>query len=162
MTRIPPTLTTYLVPRHVLETTGDLLRGPGLDGFEAVVLWVGAVLDEERASVAGAVRPGQRAHRGEHGCAVEVPPEALSELISALPENMVVLARLHTHPTDAYHSPVDDTNMLIAHEGAVSIVVPNFAAAPIELVQCSVNELRAGAGWRELEPADVQRRFVIE
>lgn len=161
MSRVPPTLCTYTVPRRVLEETRELLRGPGRDGFEAVVLWVGIVEDELAATVRAPVRPGQTAYRSDQGCAVEVPPDALSALISALPPGVFVLARLHTHPDEAYHSPVDDTNMLIAHEGALSIVVPDFAAAPLDLRACSVNELRAGTGWRELDVDEVERRFAF-
>ena len=161
MSRVPPTLSTYTIPRQVLEDTRDLLREPGLQGFEAVVLWVGSVDDETSATIRAAVRPGQSAYRGDQGCAVEVPADALSALISALPPGVFVLARVHTHPGEAYHSPVDDTNMLIAHEGAVSIVVPDFATAPLDLRACSVNELRSASGWRELDVDEVDTRFLI-
>lgn len=161
MSRVPPTLVTYAVPARVVEDTWELLREPGLRGFEAVVLWVGTVDDETSATVHLAVRPGQHAYRSDDGCAVEVPPRELSALISALPLETFVLARLHTHPGEAYHSPVDNTNMLIAHEGAISIVVPDFATAPFDLRACSVNELRSASGWRELDDDEVERRFVL-
>jgi hypothetical protein len=51
--------------------------------------------------------------------------------------------------------------MLISHDGAISIVVPNFAVAPIDLTDCSVNELRHGRGWVELDAAEVTTRFRI-
>lgn len=161
MSRVPSTLSTYRIPRQVLENTRELLLERGLLGFEAVVLWVGTVDDETSASIIAAVCPGQTAYRSEQGCAVEVPPDALSELISALPEGVFVLVRLHTHPGEAYHSPMDDTNMLVAHEGAISIVVPDFATAPLDLGDCSVNELRSASGWRDLEADEVKRRFLI-
>lgn len=161
MARIPSTLETYFIPRELLTETGNLLREPGLRGFEAVVLWTGSVVDATTAVVRVVVRPGQSAFRGVDGCAVEVPPDALSEIISALPEGEFVLVRLHTHPGAAYHSTVDDTNMLIAHERAISIVVPHFARKPVDLRDCSVNELRLGSGWRELSDEEVARRFRL-
>lgn len=159
--RVPATLQHYTVPATVLSDSRELLRERGRKGLEAVVVWVGDVVDDTRARVAVAMRPGQIAYRSAAGCAVEVPPEALSELIGALPDDMFVLARLHTHPTEAYHSEVDDTNMLISHHGAISIVVPYFARDPLELSRCSVNELRHGTGWVELTPAEVSRRFTV-
>lgn len=159
--RIPATLQHYTVPASVLSDSRELLRERGRKGLEAVVVWIGEVVDDTQARVAVAVRPGQIAYRSAAGCAVEVPPEALSELIEALPDGLFVLARLHTHPTEAYHSEVDDTNMLISHHGAISIVVPHFARDPLELSRCSVNELRHGTGWVELAPADVNRRFTV-
>jgi hypothetical protein len=161
MTRVPPTLRRFLIPASVLVDSQQMLRERGELGLEAVVLWIGELLDATTADILAAVRPGQIAYRGEEGCAVEVPPEALSELVAALPRGVFVLARLHTHPGVAYHSEVDDTNMLISHDRAISIVVPHFARAQLDLSSCSVNELRHGQGWVELSPAEVAERFVV-
>jgi hypothetical protein len=51
--------------------------------------------------------------------------------------------------------------MLISHERAISIVVPNFASDGFHLAECSVNELRHGEGWIELSSAEVRDRFVV-
>lgn len=161
MTRVPPTLRCYVVPSQVLNESRELLRGPGADGLESVVVWVGTVVDDTTARIVAAIRPGQIAYRSEAGCAVEVPPQALSELIAAMPRGFLVLARLHTHPGEAFHSHVDDTNMLISHQGAISIVVPNFARDHLDLARCSVNELRHDAGWIELDASEVADRFEV-
>lgn len=34
-------------------------------------------------------------------------------------------------PADAYRSASDDKNLLLAHAGAISIVVPDFAQLPL-------------------------------
>ena len=161
MTRVPPTLRRFLIPSSVLTDSQQLLRERGELGLEAVVVWIGEVVNATTAHILAAVRPGQIAYRSEEGCAVEVPPEALSELVAALPRGFFVLARLHTHPGVAYHSEVDDTNMLISHDRAISIVVPRFARAELDLSSCSVNELRHGRGWVELSPAEVAERFEV-
>jgi len=158
---LPPTLRRYRVPRSVVSDSRDLLRAPGEEGFEAVVVWIGWPLDEETAEVTGVVRPRQYASRSEEGVAVEVPPSAQLELIEAIPKGMAVLVRLHTHPQRPYHSEVDDTNMLIAHQGAVSIVVPDFAKDPIRLPSCSVNVLDHEKGWQELSDEETARRFTL-
>jgi hypothetical protein len=158
---LPDDLWRYRVPRSVLIKSQRYLVEPGLRGFEAVVVWVGRPLDEGEAEVLAALRPAQEAIRTEDGVAVRVPPEAISDLISALPEGTAILARLHTHPAEPYHSALDDTNMLVAHRGAVSIVVPDFARAPIELESCSVNVLEGEDGWCELSTAEVTTRFEI-
>jgi hypothetical protein len=158
---VPPTLRRFSVPGRVLEDTRALLAEPGEDGLECIVVWIGRPRDAETADVLWALRPRQIAYRSDEGLAVEVPPEALLELISGLPEDTAILVRVHTHPTDAYHSPLDDTNMLISHQGAVSIVVPWFAREPIMLDRCSVNVLDHGRGWHELSPSEVQERFEV-
>jgi hypothetical protein len=159
--KVPSTLRRYLLAPHVLDDTSHLLKGPGGEGLEAMVVWVGGVVDKETAHVERVIRPAQVSYAGDEGCAVEVPPDALSDLISLLPNNMFVLARVHTHPADAYHSPVDDQNMLISHHGAISIVVPDFGQQPIDLLNCSVNELRHHVGWVELSAAEVAGRFEL-
>lgn len=160
-TIIPAEIERFVIPREVLADTRELLREPGEEGLEAIVLWLGTATPAE-ARVLLAHRPHQIAFRSEHGVGVEVPQGALSELISALPERVFVLARLHSHPTRPYHSPVDDDNLLIAHQGAISIVVPDFARDPIELERCSVNRLDVEVGWQELSAEEVQERFLVD
>lgn len=156
---LPDTLESYLLGNGLLPDTRRLLRDSGEHGHEAVVLWIGTVQDATTAHVSGAIRPRQVAYRSDLGCAVEVPPDAIADLVAALPDRHFVLARVHTHPGEAYHSAVDDRNLLIAHRGAISVVVPEFAADPLNLARCSVNELGPDGTWRELTPRDISRRF---
>jgi hypothetical protein len=161
LAQIPPTLTTYTVSSTVLQETWDFLRERGGKEVEAVVLWAGIVNDASTATVLAAIPPAQIAYRSEEGLAVEVPQEALSKLLVALPLGVHILVRVHSHPTDAFHSTLDDTNMLISHDRAISIVVPDFARGPVALSSCSVNELRNPGGWIELSAAAVRERFRI-
>jgi len=151
----------FLVPRHVIELSQPLLAEPGLGGYEAVVVWVGRMRGEKSVDIVEVIRPAQIAKRSSIGCSVEIPPESLTELIRVLEVGCFVAARLHTHPTEAYHSELDDTNMLISHVGAISIVVPFFARDPIVLERCSVNELTGDEGWVELPADEVQERFRV-
>ena len=159
--KIPPTLRNYFVPERVLAETRTFLRGRGERGVEGVVLWLGEIIDDETGSVIAAYIPEQIAHRSELGVAVEVTREGLTHLIAGLPEGVFVLIRVHSHPTDAFHSDLDDDNMVISHANAISIVVPDFAREPIALERCSVNELHHDQGWVELGPADVRARFRV-
>ena len=159
--KIPPTLRNYVIPQHVLEQTRTFLRDRGENGVEGVVVWFGEIVDDETGAVIAAYVPEQVALRSELGVAVEVTQEGLTRLISGLPEGVFVLIRVHSHPTAAFHSDLDDDNMLISHANAISIVVPAFARDPIVLEHCSVNELRHDVGWVELEPAEVRARFRV-
>ena len=159
--KIPPTLRNYVIPRHVLERTREFLSERGERGVEGVVLWLGEIVDDDTGSVIAAYVPEQITHRSELGVAVEVTKEGLTRLITGLPDGVFVLIRVHSHPTDAFHSDLDDDNMLISHANAISIVVPDFAREPIVLERCSVNELRHDAGWVELDPDEVRGRFRV-
>lgn len=154
-----PLVTTIEITIDQLHGTWSLMREPGRDGFEAAVLWIGPVDLHGRAVVGRAVRPRQWATRTARGVGVALDPGALTNLILGL-EHEIVVARLHTHPTSAYHSHVDDSNAVIGHPGAISIVVPDFAAGPPDLHACSVNVLDP-EGWREIPQSEIAQRIDI-
>lgn len=158
--RVPATLTNYTVPAELLDATAIFLRERGLKGVEGVVLWLGRALTGTDAEIVQAYIPAQKAYRSEHGLAVAVDRADLSRLIRELPHGLFALARVHSHGKEAYHSSTDDRNMLIAHPGAISIVVPHFAVDGLDLLRCSVNELIHGSGWRELSVEEVKQRFT--
>jgi hypothetical protein len=158
---VPASVRSYAVPQRVLDETWQFLREVGEEGLEAVALWLGQVPEEESAEILGALTPPQIAYRGPDGLAVEVPQDVLTKLIGALPARVHILVRLHTHAGEAYHSRLDDTNMLIAHTGAISIVVPDFATGPADLRRCSVNVLGADGRWSELNRREVEARFTV-
>lgn len=159
--RLPERITSYTVHSSVLRRTEEFLRHSGKEGFEAVVLWTGTVGPDGSAALHSAVRPGQIAYRSLDGCAVEVPADEIANVVSSLHPDEIVLARVHSHPGEAYHSLTDDQNMIIAHVGAISVVVPHFARAPIDLAHCSINELCWNGRWRQLPPAEVADRFTV-
>lgn len=158
---VPPTIREYLIAQDVLDQTWAFLRDRGRQEVEGVVLWLGVVTDPEHAHVLAHLAPPQVAYRSEHGLSVAIPQDELSRLIAALPNDVHTLSRVHSHGGNAYHSSLDDTNMLIAHRGAISIVVPDFAAGPASLLACSVNELTADGTWRELTGRDISELFTI-
>ncbi len=158
---VPSTVRRYEVGADTLEETWGFMRDRGRLGVEGVVLWVGHVPDPTRAEVLAAIQPRQIAYRGPDGLSVEVPQDALTELITALPVAVHVLVRVHSHADAAFHSLLDDTNLLIAHEGAISVVIPHFGRGPTDLLSCSVNILSRDTGWRELSKTEVDERFNV-
>lgn len=158
---IPSTLRNYRVAADTIDVTGEFLARRGSAGLEATVLWLGRIVDATTAEVIAPYAPEQIAFRSEDGAAVEVTQDGLSELISKLPDGVLALCRVHSHPGEAYHSETDDQNLIIGHPGAISIVVPDFARDPIELARCSVNELQRDGNWRELAADEIRQRFEV-
>jgi len=150
----------HLLTEEVLEDTRAVLADRGVHGVEGVVLWVGRRSGED-VQILFAFGPPQIAYKSPDGLAVSIPDEAVTEIIAALPPDLFIPVRVHSHPTDAYHSATDNTNMLLSHRGAISIVVPYFADRPIELTQCSVNELDNSFCWREMPVGEIQERFIV-
>ncbi len=163
MTRlvVPPTLYRYRVRASVLSATETFLRDRGRLGVEGTCVWLGRILTDTDATMESLYIPEQIAYRAVAGLAVTVTDAGLQALTRSLEPGTFVLARVHSHGDDAFHSATDDGNMLVSHQGAISIVVPNFGRAPLELARCSVNELRHGTGWAELSPDEVSARFEI-
>src|SRR6266567_1599435 len=68
---------------------------------------------------------------------------------------------VHSHPAAAFHSPTDDANPALSHEGAVSVVVPYFGLGLRRgLAACAVYRLSAGR-WRPLPAGADRDRWVI-
>jgi hypothetical protein len=114
----------YRVPRRVLVDTRELLLLSARKRVEGVVVWWGRMAAGDVVDVVAAYRPRQVAYRSPQGLSVEVPQEAISDMIVRLPAGVFVATRVHTHGGRAYHSDMDNANLLIAHEGAICIVVP--------------------------------------
>lgn len=158
---LPPTLERYVVGQDVVDATVTFLRARGVLGVEGTILWLGDVESAWTARVTTAYVPQQVAYRIDGALAVEVTQPGLSALILSLPAGVFVLARVHSHAGRAFHSATDDRNLIVSHERAVSIVVPDFARGNFDLRRCSVNELRHGTGWSEMDHDEIERRFVI-
>lgn len=147
-----------LVPDNVLSETWKALRGYGVRGLEGLVLWLGRI-EAETATVAFAFVPPQSSISGEDGVGYFVTNETLFQLSRELERTgLRLLAQVHSHPAEAYHSSTDDAFAIVTNEGGWSIVVPNFAVGPAQLDVCAVYRLRAGT-WRPLSDADVARVF---
>ena len=59
-----------------------------------------------------------------------IPEEGMNQLMTHLRQhrNMIV-AQIHTHPNDAFHSHADDEWAIVRHLGAYSLVLPVFCSS---------------------------------
>lgn len=108
------------------------------------------------------VVPRQNAHRDASGHVnVEVPREGQMDLALALGPDELYVARIHSHPGDAFHSAADDANPVISFEGGLSIVVPFFGLGLRRgLDACAVYLFHDGQ-WVELESGPDRDRWII-
>lgn len=117
-------MTKLICSPETLTTTIDHFRVAGRARKECVVFWlVPRQIDATR--IIEVYRPQQRAHADQFW----IPPEAMTDLMRHLRERKLKLAaQVHSHPREAFHSRADDHWAVIRHAGALSIVVPDFAA----------------------------------
>jgi hypothetical protein len=107
------------------------------------------------------IAPDQHAYVGDLGCSVEVTDAGKVQLVEALRPDEVYLVRAHSHPDRAFHSPVDDRNPALTHEGALSVVVPYFGLGLRRgLDACAVFRLEGGR-WRELQPGPQRSEWLV-
>jgi hypothetical protein len=154
-------VTSIEVPLPVLQAGHAHLRRVGMDGLEGFVLWIG-VQDGEIFRVQEAVIPQQSGLRQEEGVCVVVQGEELHRLNVLLHErNLTLIAQIHSHPTNAYHSSTDDTYPIVTRAGGISLVVPDFALQPFSLANSAVYRLSPEGQWNELSTDAVWRLIRV-
>lgn len=148
----------FVLPARVIDLTVGTLQDIGQKGFEAFVLWGGRVdSGGSRCRFESAYCPQQRTTQSESGLLVEVGGEALFQANRAFFERREILAaQVHSHPTDAYHSEVDDHFPLMTLVGGLSVVIPDFAAGGREgLDDWAWYRLVSLGRWIEIEPKEL-------
>ena len=63
-----------------------------------------------------------------------------------------LVAQVHSHPTDAYHSGMDDDFAIVTAAGSLSLVVPDFAVRAFSVAECAVYRLTGDGRWAEVLP----------
>jgi hypothetical protein len=149
------------VPLQAIDATMDFLRHRGTMGLEAFSLWAGRA-DGNVFSVLANIIPAQEGHTSEEGICVSVGPEELHRLNVWLYENkMTLIAQIHSHPTEAYHSETDDEYPIATTVGCISIVIPNFARQSFSVGRCAIYRLNEFKEWAYLDTPEVLKLIHV-
>ena len=149
------------VPRSVVEEANSHLRKVGQLGLEGFSLWAGKHRGE-RFLVESNIVPVQEGHRSSSGVYVSVGSRELHRINVWLFENsMTLIAQLHSHPTEAYHSDTDDAFPIATTVGSLSIVIPDYAREPFSLIRSAVYRLIPDHGWVFMPPNEVTKLVTI-
>jgi hypothetical protein len=149
-----------LIPERVLQQAGRFFEGCGARGLEGTALIAADTALGAQPEGARLVVPQQVPTRTRLGVSVEVTLAGQMQLATALSATEHYVARIHSHPGEAFHSAADDGNPVLTHAGALSIVVPFFGLGLRRgLVACAVLRL-AGGRWRDLPPGPERDRWV--
>ncbi|MGC4044849.1 MAG: hypothetical protein QM758_13735 [Armatimonas sp.] len=149
------------VPLKVIEETIAHLQKVGLHGYEGITLWVG-IQQGETFNVRANVVPAQTVYRSEEGVGVHVDSEELHRInVWLYQSGFRIIAQVHSHPEDAYHSTTDDDYAIAAASGSLSLVVPDFGFRTFTLADCAVYRLMSETGWTYLSQGNVEQLIVI-
>jgi hypothetical protein len=151
----------FTIPISVLEEARAFFQLKGRDGCEGTGLLIGVFCDATHASVTRVFFPEQVCRKSRWGVAVDLTKRAHYTLPDELKGEERFLARIHSHPAEAYHSERDDDNQVISHRGAISIVVPFFGRDSINLRKCAVYVLDHLEGWTPLSLEEIERHLKI-
>jgi hypothetical protein len=148
------------LPRRVLAETVRALQNFGRGGNEGLVLWVGRI-EGTLATIQGCIVPPQQSIRSEDGIGYFLARETLFEVNRFLSDKgLRLIAQVHSHPTEAYHSAMDDRYAIVTTEGGFSLVVPYFARTEHTPSGWAVYRLRS-ARWMEVPPSATSQIFQV-
>lgn len=123
----------FLLPEAMLVETVSLLQEIGGMGLESFVLWGGVLEGEGDLRFTSIHRPLQQPHRTPYGLSVSVDGDELARMNMWLYEHGEILAaQVHSHPTEAFHSEMDDAYPLVTLLGSISAVAPYFASGGLD------------------------------
>ena len=148
----------FYIPKAIWEQTLVTIRRYGLNNSEGFVFWGGGIGASGEAYITTVYLPnhppqGSRAHPA---------PNAMRQLVRSLHSaDQKLLAQVHSHPGEAYHSYGDDQNAASYHPGYISIVIPDFGKGVTTLRQCEIYEFD-GRTISRIHNSDVLDRFVFE
>ena len=142
---------------NVLKQTFSFLQRYGEQGLESHALWVGHLSDRS-FSVAEAWFPEQK-----NTCvSYEVSEEEEFNINKRLHDNgLVAMCQIHTHPSSAFHSSIDDEGSALSLPGSLSIVIPDYGF--IELEQLDLWKVYAlvEGSWHAMKRCEVSKTFQI-
>lgn len=141
-------VTSVQVHKSVAETTHAALAAAGRRGLEGIALWAGVQVGAD-FHVREAIVPQQQGIRSDHGLAVTVAAPELQRInLHLYRSELRLLAQIHSHPSRAFHSEMDDEYAITTALGSFSIVVPDFAVHPFSIAQCATYRLSPRPWWK--------------
>lgn len=150
-----------VVPRLAITTVRNHLQHMGRHGLEGFALWAGT-RNGDSFTVTHPVIPRQRGIRTDSGVCVVLESGELHRLNVWLYQNSLSLvAQIHSHPAEAYHSETDDSLPVATAVGSFSLVVPYFAMRPFSIAGCAVYRLSTSAEWVEVPTPDAESIFTV-
>lgn len=145
--------------RTAAAQTLELLRAGGEAGHEHVVLWLAAA--SRPGIVAEVYDPEQVTARDRF----RIQPSGMLALSDRLRAGRLrVAAQVHTHPGRAFHSKADEEWAIVRHVGALSLVLPHFAATtnPENFLDNAMTyELSASGAWLQVPNCGPDSRLEI-
>ena len=147
--------------KKCLEEAYLFLKKAGNKSFEAVALFAG-IVEDKHAIINNVIFPLQESSRSKYGLMYTVDGDELYRINLWLYENKLkLLAQIHSHPSEAYHSKTDDEFPIMTTLGGLSIVVPYFAKHRLNHLDWAYYRLFSETNWIELNQSEIKNLIKI-
>jgi hypothetical protein len=148
------------IDEEMIAATLEHLQNDGERGVEGVVLWLSSGIGTD-TKIAEVFRPEQYASRGNF----RIPRQSMSALMRHLRSTgRSIAAQVHSHPEMAFHSSIDDEWAIVRHEGALSLVLPDFALRTTVntfVEDTAVFELSRSNVWEEVLTEQIREKYRV-
>lgn len=148
----------FYLPQSVWKETLVAIQRYAAYDSEGLVFWGGGVGTTGEGYITTVYIPNHPP-QGYRARPDQTTMRQLVRLLHAADQKL--LAQVHSHPGEAYHSFGDDENAASYHPGYLSIVIPDFGSHVTILSQCAVHEYD-GREFVRLPESEVISRFVFE
>ena len=147
----------WSIPQPIADETAAYLKRYGARKCEGLAYWAGSVGANGEAVVQALVLVNHK----PQGAGVHVTKDEVRNLVRVMAElDLKLLAQVHSHLGDAFHSHGDDEHATSFHEGFVSVVVPRYAMEDSELFDWTIHEYQGGK-FVKISPNEVRTRFQV-
>jgi len=151
-----------IIPSECIKKAYELMRCAGENRVEGVALFAGYEKDSE-FYISQTIIPKQTVYRLELGLLYAVDADELHRInVWLYKNNLCIIAQIHSHPNEAYHSETDNAYPIVATKGGISIVVPRFAKDPIDIKNWAVYRLSSENCWAELSQSETKKIIQID
>ena len=154
-------MSTVICTREVLQTTIAILRRGGARGKERAALWLATAAPRKPAAIVEVYEPDQVAEV-DYFRLLPVSMRLLMDHLRSTRRRIV--AQIHTHPGHAFHSEMDAEWAIVRHVGALSLVLPRFAASTTPenfLEEVMTYEYFPGGDWSHCPNVGPSARVMV-
>ena len=150
-----------IVSSAIVQRTLTPLQAAGALQKECVVLWLGR-REGNSIRIMEAIVPVHKAASDQF----VIPRTSILSLVETVgSRGMQIVAQVHSHPREAFHSQVDDDWAIVRHVGALSLVLPWFARKTTPetfFKHAVVFSLSPQNTWDHLSPSEASLAIRVE
>lgn len=141
---------TIYFPKELVDDIYKKIRETGAEGYERLALCAGKKMGKE-FKINHVLYPEQYLRKTLLGVSFHVDGEELERIGDWLYENeLSLIAQIHSHPDEAYHSEADNNYAIITKAGGISIVIPHFGTSDSYFEGSAFYRLYPDTCWAKL------------